>query len=264
MNGVDIYGWYDRKRIFNLWFVDKLPVGEVYVEPFGTGVNTILNKALHSTEVYNDINEDLINLFRSVQGERRFERLLSKLESITFNDDSFDAAIDVLNNSRDLDERALAFFILSNISFPEYFDYEGIKLGSTNYFLLVNFPNKSDLLLEKLSRLEKIRDRLMRVQIDCRDIFETISYWDREDTVFYIEPPYLINSYECSPFNRHDELISLLFKLEGNFALSFKDNSIYDALLEIPGVKKYTQVIRGNNKIFKDFEVVEALYVKGN
>lgn len=256
-------GWYDRKRIFTPWFMDKLPKGKVFVEPFGTGINTILNKTPHAVEVYNDINEDLVNLFRAVQDESRFKRLLSKLESVTFSDDWFDLSIKILNESDDLDERALAFFLLSNISFPEYFDYDGIKLGRTSYSLLTCFQQNSDLLLEKLNRLESVRDRLMMVQIDCRDIFKTIEYWDREDTVFYIEIPYSSNPDAVSPFNRHEEIISYLFGLRGKFALSFYDNSIYESLLEIGGVKKYTKMTRVNGKLCKDCEVVEVLYVKG-
>lgn len=257
-------GWYDRKRIFTPWFMDKLPKGGVFVEPFGTGINTILNKIPHSTEVYNDINEDLVNLFRAVQDENRFEKFLSKLESVTFSDDWFDFSIKILNESNDLDERALAFFLLSNISFPEYFDYGGIKLGSISYSSFTGFQQESDLLLEKLNRLENIRDRLMRVQIDCRDILKTIEYWDREDTVFYIEIPHSIDLDAASPFNRHEEIISCLFGLKGKFALSFYDNSIYESLLEIGGVRKYTKMIRVDSKLCKDYEVVEALYVKGD
>lgn len=102
-----------RRRI-----IGNLPAGyAVYAEPYGGAASVMLNKPPHPCEVYNDLHGDLVNLFRCVQDEARFEKLAVRLEWTLYSRDEFALAIETLQTSNDPDERAWAFFTAQNQGF---------------------------------------------------------------------------------------------------------------------------------------------------
>jgi DNA adenine methylase len=110
---------------------------------------------------------------------------------------------------------------------------------------------------------------LKNVLILNQNALDIIQAYDSESTVFYLDPPYPLNvrnsnsvRYEKEFFD-HNQLINLLSKIKGKFALSSYNNSIYENLLNIPNVHKYvreTSLNASTTKIKNKFQ--EVLYVK--
>lgn len=177
--------WYGGKGILWRWILDNLPGGAVYVEPFGGGASLLLNKPPHPVEVYNDLNGDLVNLFRAVQDESRFEKLKHRLEWTLYSYDEFRRARRILAESQDPDERAWAFYVAYNQGFS------GVATSDGNWGRAhTDDAEKTSRWRNGIAKLPLIRERMMRVHIDNRDALEVIKYWDTPDTVFYIDPPY--------------------------------------------------------------------------
>lgn len=80
-------------------------------------------------------------------------------------------------------------------------------------------------------------DRLREIQIENLDIIDLIDKYDSEETLFYLDPPYIsetrvsTNVYDKEmPIEKHKELVDRLLRLNGKCVLSGYDHEIYDIL----------------------------------
>jgi DNA adenine methylase len=81
--------------------------------------------------------------------------------------------------------------------------------------------------------------RLLCAQIENRDALEVIQYWDNEDAVFYVDPPYVHAArasgirvkYDCEMTDeQHNKLVDVVLACRGAVVLSGYRNSIYERL----------------------------------
>ena len=81
-------------------------------------------------------------------------------------------------------------------------------------------------------------ERLKEVQIENLDIIDLVKKYDKEDTLFYLDPPYIPEtrkqkkSYDHEMTNeQHKELVEVLLNIKGKVILSGYEHSIYDKLI---------------------------------
>lgn len=161
-------------------------------------------------EVYNDINGNLVNLFRCVKyhcGElqREFDWLLSSREQF------FDYVAQA--NMRGLTDiqRAARFFYVVKLSF------------GSNQSTYATSKKTVDNVVE---RLTDVKERLRGVNIEHKDYADLIRVYDRKAALFYLDPPYVgTEGYYESPFTAddHRRLRSALESVKGRFILSYND-----------------------------------------
>lgn len=53
------------------WIVGFFPEHVTYVEPFGGGAGILLRKPVVNTEIYNDLDSDVVNFFSVLRTQRR-------------------------------------------------------------------------------------------------------------------------------------------------------------------------------------------------
>jgi len=225
-------GWIGGKRLLRKAVLERFPAGKVerYIEVFG-GAGWVLfakEKQAGQMEVYNDINGNLVNLFRCVKyhcGElqRELGGLLSSREQF------YDYLAQV--NMRGLTDiqRAARFFYLVKLSF-----------GSEHR----TYATSKKMMDNAAEYLTKVKERLRGVNIECKDFADLIRVYDRKSALFYLDPPYMGTEryYDC-PFTPedHQRLRASLEGLKGRFILSYNDcpqvRELYDGY-RIEGISR--------------------------
>lgn len=102
-----------------------------------------------------------------------------------------------------------------------------------------------------------LHDRLKFVYIDNRDVIEMCEYWDREDAIFYIDPPYP-GTADCFRINfteqDHINLLEFVVHMRARVYISSYPNKMYDSYLKT----KHLHALKGQG-MHQNIKV-EALY----
>lgn len=162
-------------------------------------------------EVYNDIDGDLVNLYRCVKHHcNELQRELSGLP---------DARECFFDSRRQLDaggltdiQRAARYYYIIRESFGS--DRRSYKTSEINLDRGIDY-------------LPQVQDRLRKVKIEHRDFEPLIRTYDRADALIYCDPPYVdTEQYYDAPFTRadHERLAAVLASVKGRFLLSYNDD----------------------------------------
>lgn len=183
-----------------------------YVEPFGGAGWLLFSKERHAQEeIFNDLDSELINLFRCVK----------------YHAEELQREIGWLLNSRELFEDAMQLKVCRGLT--------DIKRAAL-YFTVVKQSYGADCRtygasaksLDAASEyLLTVRQRLARVKIENKAYDCIIRQYDGKDTLFYIDPPYYGTEYLYdAPFTAddHTHLQDMLWKIKGRFVLSYNDS----------------------------------------
>jgi len=216
-----------------------LPSHKVYVEPFCGAASLFFAKQPSPVEVLNDLNEDVVNVFRVLQDKETHEELRFKLMCTPYARSEFLRAGEMLSreNLTSVD-RAWAFMVRQNMGFSGKKRTDG-GCWSRAFISNQGCADTCNSWLMRLSMLDAWRWRLMMVQIDCRDALEVIQYWDSPDTLFYVDPPYVsetrkdrsVYAYEMTD-EQHKELVELLLGIKGKAVVSGYEHPLYSPFLQ--------------------------------
>jgi DNA adenine methylase len=154
-----------------------------YVEVFGGGAALLLAREPKAVEVYNDLDGQLVNLFR--QAKFHHPELLRELEFLPASREEFNR----LRHAPGLTEiqRAAHFLYVNKISF-----------GGKNGTYGTNTTSGGGASNSKLGWCEALKAfsvRFDKVNIECEDWRDLLKRYDRPHTFFFFDPPY-INSGE--------------------------------------------------------------------
>lgn len=187
-----------------------------YVEPFvGMGGVFFRRSMRPGLEVINDVNRDVVNLFRILQ--RHYQQFLDVLRFQLYSRADFERL--KLTDAAQLTdlERAARFLYLQKTGFGGMPRNFGMDFARPRWSLAKVEP-----------MLEAVHERLDGVLIDHLDFGSCIERYDsRPGTLFYCDPPYWghEDDYGKDIFSRQDfERLSTLLKgLQGRFILSLND-----------------------------------------
>lgn len=199
-----------------------------YVEPFvGMGGVFLRRRARPKLEVLNDINRDVVNLFRILQ--RHYQQFLDVLKWQICSRSEFQRLVKVDPDTLTDLERAARFLYLQRAAF-------GGKAVGQHFG--IDFKNGARFNLTKIvPMLEDVHERLAGVIIERLPYAECIRRYDsRPGTLFYCDPPYwgCTDDYGKDIFAPADfeTLRDLLAGLQGRFILSINDRPEIRALFD--------------------------------
>lgn len=232
--------WYGGKGNMVSKIASLIPDGTVYCEPYCGAASIFWSIKPRPVEVLNDLNGEVIGLFRCLQDQAQFERLAHRIAFTPYSLDEFRLALSVLKSDEsDAVTRAWAFFVAHGQGFSGVARTEG-NWGKA-FISGRGMARTTNAWRGRLKTLQVWHDRLTRVQLDNRDALEVIRYWDSPDTAFYIDPPYVKESrvrgkrsvYTCEADDEHHSaLVQTLLGIKGAAALSGYDTPIYKPLTE--------------------------------
>jgi len=175
-----IVPWIGGKRRLAKRILPLFPDHECYVEPFAGGAALYFMKTPSGVEVLNDINGELINLYRVVK--HHLEALVSQFKWSLISRQMFDWLKETPPEPLTDIQRAARFYYLQKMAF-------GGKVSGQNFGTATTTPPRLNLLrLEE--ELSAAHLRLSRTYIEHLPWAECVRRYDREHTLFYLDPPY--------------------------------------------------------------------------
>jgi DNA adenine methylase len=205
--------WIGGKKLLRKKILEQFPDPESYdryIEVFGGAGWLLFSKDKHALlEVFNDVNGELINLYRVVKYHP--DALQKELEWLLISREQFfDELSKNIRGMTDI-QRAARFFCLIKESFGS--NCQSFGVGSRD------MKKSVDYLLE-------VSNRLNKVVIENHDFGQLIKTYDRSGALFYLDPPYYeAEKYYPDRFNPEDHvrLKKCLCDLKGKFILSYND-----------------------------------------
>ena len=213
--------WLGGKRVLAKRLIERIAAvpHDRYVEPFvGMGGVFFRRNARPRMEVINDINREVVNLFRLLQ--RHYQQLLDTLKWQLCSRAEFQRLLRQEPATLTDLERAARFIYLQRLAF-------GGKTVRPQFG--IDFTNGARFDLTKLVPvLEDVHERLAGVLIECLPYQDCIRRYDsRPGSLFYLDPPYwgCTDDYGKDIFSPADfeVLRGLLEGLQGRFILSIND-----------------------------------------
>jgi len=192
-----------------------LPEHTCYVEVFAGAANLLFKKQRSKTEVVNDINSDLVNLFRVITHHRReFIRQLTLMihSRADFNDFKAQPGL------TDIQRAARSWFILKTAF--------GGRGGHPDCTFGYGTIGKARLSRSAFAAVRRCHKRLNGVLVENLQFDDCIKRYDRPHTVFYCDRPYLETHGYRNPFgyDDHCRLAKQLKNIKGKFLLSINDH----------------------------------------
>jgi DNA adenine methylase len=206
-----------------------------YCEPFGGGASILLNKQPSKVEVYNDLDSGLYDFFSVLANPEQFEKFRRRVSLLPYSRQLYYDCCDTWQQEADIIERASKWFVVARQSFSGRF-------GSGWSFAVTasrrNMAETCSKWLSCIEHLPEVHTRLQRVQIENIDFKKCIDCYDTDETLFYLDPPYLAETRSAGGYKHeltavdHAELIEILLNLRGQAVLSGYPNEIYNRLTQ--------------------------------
>lgn len=237
------------------WVLSHFGEHRTYTEAFGGAMSVLLQKERSYAEIYNDLDEEVVNLFRVLQDPAKAERLIDMLYLTPFARAEFRKAYRPIK--RDPIERARRTVIKAFMGFGSNaihvdspqgrgfntrvstersgvrqstgFRYNANRSGTTPAADWRHYPDAVPAIVE----------RLRGVVIENRDAVEVLERFDRPDALHYVDPPYVHSTRSRARRDRyryeledeeHRRLAEVLHGLTGMVVLSGYHSPLFDEL----------------------------------
>jgi DNA adenine methylase len=198
--------------------IERIP-HELYAESFlGMGGVFLRRRRAARREVVNDLNRDVVTLFRILQ--RHYVPFVEMLRWQLSTRADFERLLATDPATLTDLERAARFLYLQRLSF-------GGKVAGRSFGVSVMASPARFNMTRLMPLLEEVHERLSGVLIECLPYGDFIAQYDRPTTLFYLDPPYWGSEgdYGRALFARADfeRLAEILATLKGRFILSLND-----------------------------------------
>lgn len=179
--------WHGGKWKLAPWIIGHFPPHRIYVEPFGGAASVLIRKPPSFSEIYNDLDGEAVNLFEVLRSPSQACRLVGLLRLTPFARAEFEAAyeetVDPIERARRLVVRSFMGFgsDAPNRDLRTGFRAQSPQSGRSPEKDWLNYPEA----------LAVTAARLREVVIERRPAIEVIAKNDADDTLHYVDPPYM-------------------------------------------------------------------------
>jgi len=187
------FPWPGGKTRHITQILPQFPDHRRYVEPFGGSAALLLNKPPSYVEVFNDLDDDIVHFFRTVREQR--EELQQWLRQVPYSESLHAEWQEDYFSGRRADndvERAGRWFYLRCTTY-------GGSAGRRAGFKRPGKRNEARSFRGNVTNLTAIVERFQEVALANEDYRQILDRYDHEETLFYIDPPYLNAGHRYYP-----------------------------------------------------------------
>jgi len=221
--------WHGGKWILGPWIASHFPKHRVYVEAFGGGGSVLMRKDRSYAEVYNDLDGEIVNLFRVLRDrgqELRRQLELTPFSRVDFRE-SYAQTDEPVEQARRTVVRSFMGFGSNAHNKNTGFRSNSNCSGTTPAHDWRNYPTAIPAMIE----------RLRGVVIENRDACEVMTTHDGPQTLHYVDPPYVPETRDKGSDYRHEmteddhrKMAAVLESLTGAVVLSGYGCKLYEEL----------------------------------
>lgn len=226
--------WHGGKWKLASWIIGHFPPHRVYTEVYGGAASVLMQKARSYSEVYNDLDGEVVNLFRVLRDPATARNLARALALTPFSREeyveSYDRVADPVDRARRLLVRSFQGHGSNshNRASRSGFWSNSNRSGTTPAHDWGNFPPQVPLMAE----------RFRSVVIENRPAVQVLRTHDGPRTLHYVDPPYPMTArsdgrgdyaHEMTDAE-HRELREVLGGMEGFVIVSGYRCPLYDEL----------------------------------
>lgn len=220
------------------WIIEHMPPHRQYVEAFGGAASVLMRKPRAYGEVYNDLDDEVVNVFRVLQDTETAAALQRRLELTPFARSEFKRAYEAPTDKVDAAAKVIirAFMGFGSASVTRVhitgFRANANRSGTTPAQDWGSWP----------WQVPHFVERLRGVVIENKDAAAVMAQHDAPDTLHYVDPPY-VHATRSSLSNKngnlghyykfdlddegHQVLLTTLCGLRGMVMLSAYPHSMY-------------------------------------
>lgn len=213
-----IIPWPGGKRRLLRHLLSEIPDHTTYAEVFAGGAALLLAKEPSAAEVLNDLDGELVRLYRCVQ--HHLEELVRQFRWSLVSREMFRwTQLQHPETLTDI-QRAARFYYMQRTAW-------GGKVSGRTFGVSPAGPPRLNLLRME-EDLSQAHIRLSRVTIEHLPWRQCIERYDRPGTLFFLDPPYWETEGYGIEFGReqYDELAATMRNLQGKAILTINDHPV--------------------------------------
>lgn len=234
--------WLGGKFRLAPWIIAHFPEHDQYVEPYGGGGSVLLQKPRVYNETFNDLDGEIVNMFRVLRGPEGPE-LLRQLALTPYARAEYELALEV---TEDPLERARRLIVRSHMAHGT----GGARLDRPTGFRINGTSGTTNVAGEWAAlpaALDFVRDRMAGVAIEQKPARELIESFNDPKVLIYLDPPYMPETrstksrkpgerYHTYAFELteadHHELLTQIAASEAMIVISGYPTEAYDKALK--------------------------------
>ncbi len=214
--------------------MDWIPEHKTYVEVFSGSAALLFAKKQADLDVINDLDDGIYGFFKVLRDPIKAKELYRRLRLTPYTEADFLEARATWRTCEEDVERARLWLVDNRLA------YAGLQRSGFGFSKKDGRNGKTSAVGGFLSAIERIPEdaqRLRQVQVMRRDFREIIPMFDKPETFFYLDPPYVHATrktktdyaHEMADTD-HEDLVELLLGIRGKAMLSGYANPIYGSL----------------------------------
>jgi DNA adenine methylase len=226
--------WHGGKFRLASWVIAHFVAHLNYVEVFGGAAGILLRRKRAKVEVYNDLDEQVVGFFRVLRDAELCQRLIRLVDMTPFSRAEFElsyaAAAEPVEAARRFVVRCFMGHGTCSVDPRDSNGFRScdIRSGKSYAREWAGVP----------AAIAAAADRLQGVTIEHMDFRKLIPKFDAPETLFYIDPPYLMSTRNAGgkgyvhemDAEAHRQLGWLMQNIKGKAVVSHYPHPMYDEM----------------------------------